>query len=52
MLKSALNAFADGDWFPYAMVAPAALVLGGIIGAPIVQAVLLSFQDVILTRPN
>lgn len=52
MLKSALNAFADGDWFPYAMVAPAVLVLGGIIGAPIVQAVLLSFQDVILTRPN
>lgn len=42
----------DGAGFPYLMALPAMVILGVIIGLPVVNAVLLSFQDVILTRPN
>lgn len=44
--------FLDGSGFPYLMALPAVLILGLIIGIPVVNAVLLSLQDVILTRPG
>jgi ABC-type sugar transport system permease subunit len=40
------------DWFGYLLVAPALLVLLGVIGFPLVQAAWMSMHQIVLTRPD
>ncbi len=46
------DALTDGPAFPLLMIVPPLLVLGLVIGVPLFKAVLLSFDRVILTRPQ
>jgi multiple sugar transport system permease protein len=46
------NAVTDGPAFPYIMILPAIIVLAVIVAWPLFNALILSFQDFILTRPN
>lgn len=42
----------SSDWFGYLLVAPALLVLLGVIGFPLVQAAWMSLHQIVLTRPD
>jgi multiple sugar transport system permease protein len=46
------NSVTDGAAFPYVMILPAIVVLAVIVVWPLFNALILSFQDFILTRPN
>src|SRR5215207_8644560 len=42
----------EGAGFPFLMLVPSLLVLGLVVGVPILKAFLLSFDKIILTRPR
>lgn len=46
------NSVTDGPSFPYVMILPAIIVLAVIVVWPLFNALILSFQDFVLTRPN
>ncbi|UYQ70883.1 sugar ABC transporter permease [Pelagibacterium flavum] len=49
--SSAISVLFDGPAFPFIMILPALLMLGFVIGLPMLEAVRLSFDSIALRRP-